>query len=330
MGKRNRIQEVTNSKSKKMREEEDDVNNQSDSDDQESDQDAQLPPGTRLSDEPPIKKGKWINKKRVLIFAARGITHRDRHLMNNLKEMMPHSKGESKVEAKDYSSEIDEIALMKNCNRVIFFDNKKRKDTYLWMSVVGRGPSVKFLVESIQTSEELKMTGNCLKGSRPLLSFDPKFDNSPHLKLLRELMTQTFGTPNHHPKSQPFFDHVVTFTVLDHRIWFRNYQIVEEDGSLAEIGPRFVLNPIKIFDGSFGGPVLWANEHYVSPNDRRRALKMQAQDKYKERLLAKHAKEARQPRGQEYADIDPHAEVFDTIRPEEAASVMKPVFARRK
>ena len=32
------------------------------------------------------------------------------------------------------------------------------------------------------------------------------------------------------------------------------------------IGPRFVLNLIKIFSGSFGGPVLYGNPHYVSPN----------------------------------------------------------------
>lgn len=84
--------------------------------------------------------------------------------------------------------------------------------------------------------EELKFTGNCLKGSRAILSFDSNFDSTPHLKLLRELFTQTFGTPYQHPKSQPFIDHVFTFTVLDNRIWFRNFQIMEEDGSLVEIG----------------------------------------------------------------------------------------------
>lgn len=34
---------------------------------------------------------------------------------------------------------------------------------------------------------------------------------------------------------------------------------------LCTSGPRFVLNPIKIFDGSFGGATLWENPHYVSP-----------------------------------------------------------------
>lgn len=89
------------------------------------------------------------------------------------------------------------------------------------------------------------MTGNCLRGSRPLLSFDPQFTKDAHYTLLKELLTQTFGVPNHHPKSQPFFDHVYTFMILDNRIWFRNYQILSEDGALAEIGPRFVLNPVS-------------------------------------------------------------------------------------
>lgn len=50
------------------------------------------------------------------------------------------------------------------------------------------------------------------------------------------LFIQIFGTPAYHPKSQPFFDRVVTFSVLDNRIWFRNFQILTEDGALAEIG----------------------------------------------------------------------------------------------
>ena len=36
--------------------------------------------------------------------------------------------------------------------------------------------------------------------------------------------------------------------------------------SLVEVGPRVCLQPIKIFAGSFGGPVLYENPAYVSPN----------------------------------------------------------------
>lgn len=42
----------------------------------------------------------------------------------------------------------------------------------------------------VHTMKELKMTGNCLKGTRPLLSFDSSFDAKPHWSLLKELMTQ--------------------------------------------------------------------------------------------------------------------------------------------
>lgn len=38
--------------------------------------------------------------------------------------------------------------------------------------------------------DELKMTGNHLKGSRPLLSFDKNFDSEPHLRILKELLLQ--------------------------------------------------------------------------------------------------------------------------------------------
>lgn len=33
-----------------------------------------------------------------------------------------------------------------------------------------------------------------------------------------------------------------------------------------QVGPRFCLNPIKIFEGSFGGRTLYENPKYVSPN----------------------------------------------------------------
>merc|ERR1712168_888542 len=62
------------------------------------------------------------------------------------------------------------------------------------------------------------MTGNCLAASRPFLSFCPNFSNSGdmHWQLMKELLTGIFTVPNHHPKSQPFFDHVYTFSVVDY------------------------------------------------------------------------------------------------------------------
>merc|ERR1719282_2332593 len=113
--------------------------------------------------------------------------------MTDLKNMMPHSKGDSKMDRKDKMSVIDEICEMKNCDKVAYFEMKKKQDLYLWLSNVSKGPSAKFLVENVHTMSELKMTGNCLKASRPVLSFDEAFDANPHYALIKELLVQTFA-----------------------------------------------------------------------------------------------------------------------------------------
>lgn len=231
-----------------------------------------------------------------MVFAARGINHRDRHLLNDLRTLLPHHKAESKMERSKTLSVVNEICSMKHCNKSILFEGRRKQDLYMWCSNVPEGPSVKFLVENISTLGELKLTGNCLRGSRPLLSFDENFDRLPYLALLKELFTQIFGVPKHHPKSQPFFDHVITFTFLDKRIWYRNFQILSEDGGLTEIGPRFVLNPVKIFDGSFGGEALWENPDYVSPSKHRQMLRKAAKDKYVHRLEQKVNYEGTRPK----------------------------------
>ncbi|XP_014661421.1 PREDICTED: ribosome biogenesis protein BRX1 homolog [Priapulus caudatus] len=284
----------------------------------------------RHSDDPHQKKPKWINKQRVLIFSSRGISFRDRHLMSDLRTLLPHSKPDTKMDRKDKLLVVNEICEMKNCNKCIFFEAKKKKDLYMWVSSVPRGPSVKFLIENVHTMEELKMTGNCLKGSRPLLSFDKNFDTQPHYAIIKEIFIQTFSTPNHHPKSQPFVDHVLTFSILDNRIWFRNYQILEEDGSLAEIGPRFVLNPIRIFEGSFGGPTLFENPQYISPNQYRKQLKLSTADKYKNKQDAKTAHQLRHAKQGNTYKVNPTDDIFQTLPPEEAVGVEKKMFSRKR
>jgi len=258
----------------------------------------ELPAATRSSEQetvPAKKLKKWTNKQRVLVLEARGMGHRGRHLLQDIRGMMPHAKTDSKMQKKESLFAVNEIAEMKNCDKCLLFEGRKAKDVYVWAANIARGPSIKFEVENIHTMAELKMTGNCLKASRPLLSFDQSFTAEPHLKLVKELFVQIFGVPNHHPKSQPFFDHVYTFSVVDGKIWFRNYQILEESGALAEIGPRMVLNPIKVFDGSFCGQTLWENGRYITPNAKRQMLRRVKSSKYHEKVHARAAYEAGRP-----------------------------------
>jgi len=76
---------------------------------------------------------------------------------------------------------------------------------------------------------------------------------------------------------------------------------------LVEIGPRFVLNPVKIFGGSFRGAVLWENPEYISPNLTRSMLKRKTSSKYVDRVEAKKARhefvEQNPLKEDEFADV---------------------------
>jgi ribosome biogenesis protein BRX1 len=123
-----------------------------------------------------------------------------------------------------------------------------------------------------------------------------------------------FGVPRLARRAKPFIDHVISFSILDNKIWFRNYQIMEKDpgkGSLAEvdeaegkkrksksaktelesptlveIGPRMVMTPIRIFEGSFGGATVYENPEYISPNATRHDARRTKGEHYKERTTA--------------------------------------------
>ena len=107
----------------------------------------------------------------------------------------------------------------------------------------------------------------------------------------------------------------MSFTIADNKIWIRCFQITEtavsktdadkENGedddvavtstkaskkpsrdtkiSLVEIGPRLVLTPIVILESSFGGPVIYENKEFVSPNQIRSDLRLRKAGRYNNR-----------------------------------------------
>ena len=111
----------------------------------------------------------------------------------------------------------------------------------------------------------------------------------------------------------------MSFTIADSKIWIRCFQITETELSksdlanapsdavnavaaraakvvgtgkrgdketklsLVEIGPRFVLTPIVILEGSFGGPVIYENKEFVSPNQIRSELRLGKAGRYNRR-----------------------------------------------
>lgn len=255
----------------------------------------------------------YTNKQRTLVFCSRGVNRAWRHLTEDFRVLLPHSRKENKHDLKKRLYEINEICEIKGCNNCIFFE-ARGQDLYMWVSRTPTGPSIKFLVDNIHTMDELRLTGNSLKGSRPVLSFDNAFNDSskPHLQVIKELFTQTFGTPNGHPKSKPFIDHVFQFSILDGKIWFRNFQIVDtavkkseikrkekqakQEGDLSldplqlvEIGPRFVLTIERMFNDSFTGETIYKNANFMKPRKRRKQEILEEKaTAYKKKRKQKH------------------------------------------
>ena len=50
------------------------------------------------------------------------------------------------LDSKDFLNVINEIAEIKSCNSCLFFEVRKKRDLFLWMSKTPLGPSVKFHV----------------------------------------------------------------------------------------------------------------------------------------------------------------------------------------
>ena len=96
---------------------------------------------------------------------------------------------DSKLDSKNQLGLLPELADLHNCNNTLYFEARRHEDLYLWAAKTPNGPSIKMHVQNVHTMDELKMTGNCLKGSRGLLSFDQGFDDSEWGKLTKEVFT---------------------------------------------------------------------------------------------------------------------------------------------
>ncbi|KAK4692359.1 ribosome biogenesis protein BRX1, partial [Phenoliferia sp. Uapishka_3] len=262
-------------------------------------------------------------RQRVLVISSRGITQRHRHLMTDLSSLLPHSKRDAKLDSKHQLPLINELCDLANCNNALFFEaRRKYGDLYMWAAKAPNGPSIRFHVLNAHTMEEMKMTGNCLKGSRPIVVFDKKFDEEPHWRVIKEVLTHIFAVPKTARRAKPFVDHVLNLSIADGKIWFRNYQILDTpppvastdptssstapikkskkvEGpkmSLSEIGPRFVLVPVKIFEGSFNGATLYENKEFVPSSSVAAGIKNARATKYRSR---KGAQEERKGRGEQ-------------------------------
>ena len=289
---------------------------------------------------PTVIRRSTHKKKKVLVLCSRGVTAHFMELMEDVMKLLPHRK-DPKFDKEPLTS-ITEIAELGGCKLALYFETRKMKDLYLWAGRVDTGPSVKFLVQQVRPMRDLRLTGNCLLGSRPILSFDQAFEGAPHLALMKHVLSDVFAPPKGHPRSKPFHDHVLSFSLLEGRILIRHYQLVpseeaerrrklanalgasaaeadaaaakvaaDDDGaSLVEIGPRFALVPIRILAGCFRGDTLYSSETFVSPNVKRAEEKKK---RARSTVGAVAQKEKRRKAIREGADARPDDELADVF-----------------
>lgn len=122
---------------------------------------------------PNVTRKTTHKKKKVLVLCSKGVTTAFINLTQDFLKLMPHARKDAKFDKRAPISDISEICMLEGCRFCLYFEARKMKDLYMWVAAIGKhGPSVKFLVQQIKTMDDLRLTGNNLLGSRPLLSFD--------------------------------------------------------------------------------------------------------------------------------------------------------------
>jgi hypothetical protein len=87
-------------------------------------------------------------QRKALIY----VWDRHRHLLNDIASLLPHSRKDAKLDTKSKLYQLNELAELYNCNNVFFFEARKGKDLYLWMSKAPNGPTVKMHMQNRMAS----------------------------------------------------------------------------------------------------------------------------------------------------------------------------------
>ena len=262
------------------------------------------------ADEKPVEKKAHVH--RPMIVGNKGMIHATAEILDDVRKCIPHAKKDVKITQEDFK-EMKEIASDMHCDTVALFETKHHLEPYLWLADAANGPTICFFMEEGKSIYDLGLVGNPMKGSRPLLFFDPAFDKTNVLKLSRNLLQRLFEVPFNDKHSKPFVDRTMSFFTEDNKIIIRHYQIQwdTDPTRLVEVGPRITLVPIFILADVFRGHKIWKNATWESPTAQRR-------DERKQSALAKQRNRDRDYEnevrlGKIEKPVDPHAGLFAPV-----------------
>lgn len=257
-----------------------------------------------------------LSHKPILLH-NRGMARQHAQVFDNIQDCIPHAKHENSMNKKHYH-ELEEIAEDRRCDTVGMIETchkrQNENEAYFWIAACPSGPSINFYIHDAQSIENLRLIGNVMKGSRPILQFDPKFDDGGIFELAKLSLQRLFSVPYQDPHSKPFVDRTMMFTIDDKGlIIIRHYQIhwsdVDSETDLAEVGPRITLEPNYVLAGVFKGHKIWKNEKFKSPYARRLEEKREEARREGELRDKKAIKEEKRMSLPE-VDDDPNRDLF--------------------
>ena len=203
--------------------------------------------------------GKWKNKERTLFIKSPNLSVRESTFLKDIIRFTPHAKTDIRLDKDPLREQLVEICENKKCTNVVTME-RSGSLTSVYLGKFPDGPTFKFSVDGIVSSSDHRFSGNALRYSRPLLSFSAEFTHILEMKMLRHLLIDSFGAPLNHPKTQPFTDRVLSFSMEHNSIHIRHYQISTSgrgEHELIEIGPRATWHLFSIREGFFQGEYLY-------------------------------------------------------------------------
>lgn len=203
----------------------------------------------------------------TLILGTRGLRARHRHLLRDFLRLMPHGRTGGKLGVDAGLEGVVPLCEDADCSMALLLDARDPRRLYLWAAGCPDGPSAMFRVLNVHTVAELKLDVRSAGSSRSLLCFDQGFEACAERRVLKALLTRTFGVPRgiRLPQGAAVerVRHALCFSWLDDRIWLRVYRLgIGLDGTrdLSEIGPRLVLQPVRVIASAFSGAILSSHE----------------------------------------------------------------------
>ncbi|KAM0672276.1 ribosome biogenesis protein BRX1 [Ordospora colligata] len=179
-----------------------------------------------------------------MILSTRAASAKIRYLMKDISKLVKVEEEHKWDMGNDYH-ELRELARMNECDSVMFFQSTKRMDG-LWIGILD-GTSIFFKMHNVSTVRECNFPVNVFVDCGYVLMFSKEFEEIEHLKYVKDVVEHVF-------KSNETKDKALCFFYLDGMIWVRCYKIGED---MEEIGPRVVLEVVKVFEKCFSGNFLY-------------------------------------------------------------------------